>query len=296
MSVSSLTRSLSSNACFWILVITPCAPADEIRPASVFAKDNLVAWCIVPFDAAKRGPDQRAEMVKQLGITKVAYDWRAQHVPTFEAEILAYQRCGLEFFAFWDEHPLAFELFEKYKITPQIWKMLPQPKGDSDAARVESAAMRLLPLVKRTRELGSKLGLYNHGGWTGEPQNLVAICQWLHQRGGADHVGIVYNFHHGHDQIESFEQSIRLMKPYLLCLNLNGMNSLAQPKILPIGSGQHETQMMALVRDSGYVGPIGILDHRNELDAAESLSANLAGMREVLQQLKDVDALKTYAD
>ena len=23
---------------------------------SVFARDNLVAWCIVPFDAKKRGP------------------------------------------------------------------------------------------------------------------------------------------------------------------------------------------------------------------------------------------------
>ena len=30
------------------------------------------------------------------------------------------------------------------------------------------------------------------------------------------------------------------MQPYLLCLNLNGMNDNAQPKILPVGSGQHD--------------------------------------------------------
>ena len=34
-----------------------------------------------------------------------------------------------EFFAFWGEHPQAFELFEKHKLKPQIWTMLPQPEG-----------------------------------------------------------------------------------------------------------------------------------------------------------------------
>ena len=28
---------------------------------SPFARDNLAAWCIVPFDAAKRTPAERAE-------------------------------------------------------------------------------------------------------------------------------------------------------------------------------------------------------------------------------------------
>ena len=35
---------------------TPVASAAEL-----WARDNLVAWCIVPFDAKKRGPAERAE-------------------------------------------------------------------------------------------------------------------------------------------------------------------------------------------------------------------------------------------
>ena len=56
----------------------PVAAADN------FAKDKLVAWCIVPFDAKQRGPAERAAMLKRLGLKRVAYDWRAKHVAECE--------------------------------------------------------------------------------------------------------------------------------------------------------------------------------------------------------------------
>jgi hypothetical protein len=37
-----------------------------------------------------------------------------------------------------------------------------------------------------------------------------------------------------------------------------------------------------MVRDSGYRGPIGILDHRPEIDAETSLRQNLDGLRKLL--------------
>ena len=154
-----------------------CSLIFQAQAADNFAKDQLVAWCIVPFDAAKRGPAARAEMLKRLGIKRVAYDWRAQHVKEFEEEILQYKKHGLEFFAFWSVHDEAFRLFEKYKLQPQIWRTLPSPKADTQKARVEAAAKAMLPLVERTKKLGCKLGLYNHGGWGGEPANLVTVCK-----------------------------------------------------------------------------------------------------------------------
>ena len=36
---------------------------------SVFAMENLVAWCIVPFDAKKRDPAERAAMVTKIPST-----------------------------------------------------------------------------------------------------------------------------------------------------------------------------------------------------------------------------------
>ncbi len=257
-----------------------------VAPEILFGKDNLVAWCIVPFDALKRGPEARAEMLVRLGLRHVAYDWREEHVASFEEEILAYKKHGLDYFAFWDVHPQAFELFRKHQLHPQIWKMIPAPQGETQEAKVESAAQQLLPLVKETRELGCPLSLYNHGGWMGEPRNMVAVCRWLREHEDADHVGIVYNFHHGHDHIGEFPQLLAEMLPYLHCLNINGMNEGAQPKILGVGKGQHDKAMLQAVLASGYRGRIGILDHRENLDAEESLRENLEGLAKLVADLR----------
>src|SRR5678816_4705050 len=67
----------------------------------LFAKTNLVAWCIVPFDAKKRGPEERAEMLERLGISQFAYDYRAEHIPSFDAEMEALQRHRIKLLAWW---------------------------------------------------------------------------------------------------------------------------------------------------------------------------------------------------
>ena len=256
-----------------------------IDDAAVLRRENQVAWCIVPFDAAKRGPAERAIMLKELGIMRCAYDWREEHVPTFEQEIQEYKKNGIEYFAFWSVHEEAFKLFEKYDLHPQIWQTLSDPVGTAEDTKVEAAAQRMLPLAKRTKAMGCKLGLYNHGGWGGEPQNLVAVCKRLHEL-GQDQVGIVYNFHHGHGHIADWTVSFALMKPYLHCLNLNGMNELEQPKILGIGKGAHELDMIRTVVESGYDGPTGILDHREQLDARESLLENRDGLEWVRKEIE----------
>ncbi|QDT63135.1 DUF6797 domain-containing protein [Calycomorphotria hydatis] len=250
----------------------------------LFPQEQLVAWCIVPFDASKRGPVARTAMLKELGIGKCAYDWRNEHVPTFEEEFLEYQRQGIELFAFWRGHPEAYRLFKKHDLHPQIWMTVPSPAGKDDAARVSAAVKQLLPEIKKAEELGCKFGLYNHGGWGGEPQNMIAICEELRSR-GHENVGIVYNFHHAHNHIGDWPETFELLKPYLLCLNINGMNPKANPKIVPLGDGQYETEMLQVVAESAYRGPIGILDHRNTVDSREALEQNLKGLEKIRQQL-----------
>jgi len=249
-------------------------------------RENLVAWCIVPFDAAKRSPEDRSKMLKELGMARCAYDWRQEHVAEFEEEIRQYQKHGIEFFAFWGEHPEAFRLFQKHDLHPQIWMMFGEPEGASDEEKVANAAKSLEGLAMRTAAMKCKLALYNHGGWSGKPANLVAVCQQLRES-GHKHVGIVYNWHHGHDEIEQWAQSFQLMKPYLHCLNLNGMKRGAENKILPLGEGEHELAMLRVVSESKYDGPVGILDHREEIDTRLALKANLDGLLEITKKLAD---------
>lgn len=261
----------------------PLSADDPVVPVN-FRPDRLVAWCIVPFDARQRNPEQRAEMVRQLGMARVAYDWREKNVPEFEEEILQYQKHGIDYFAFWSWHDAMEPLIVRHKIRPQIWMMFGEPQGNDQAEKVRAAAEGLLPHVERTQRLGLRLGLYNHGGWSGEPANMVAVCEYLRTHHQADHVGIVYNLHHGHDHIADFEARLKQMQPWLICLNLNGMNEKAQPKILPIGQGQHDAALLSVILKSGYEGPIGIIDHREELDAEESLRQNLTGLERLLKE------------
>ncbi len=58
-----------------------------VAQESVFRRENLVAWCIVPFDSKKRNPEQRAAMLEKMGVKQLAYDYRAEHIPSFDEEV-----------------------------------------------------------------------------------------------------------------------------------------------------------------------------------------------------------------
>lgn len=253
--------------------------------------DRLIAWCIVPFDASKRGPQERAKMLRELGLTRMAYDWREEHVPTWDAELDATQEHGIEFSAFWCSSSLdpandsavqrIVKFIDRRKLATQLWVMLPDnqlSKIEDEDARVAAAAKALRSLAAQVESLGCQVGLYNHGGWIGKPQSMVRILEHLKE---TKNVGIVYNFHHAHDELSEFPAALRAMKPYLLCLNLNGTTPTG-PKIMPLGSGTHDVQILKWIRQVDYQGPIGILDHRPELDAKESLRQNLDGLKQLL--------------
>ncbi len=281
---------MKSHFCLLLTIAWITLPAERARtaePPANFRPENLVAWCIVPFDAAKRGPEERSAMLERLGLKRSAYDWRQEHVPTFEREIIGYREHGVEFFAFWGRHEEAFALFGKHGLRPQIWQTLRAGQGNTEAERVIDAANQLDALARETAGLGLKLGLYNHGGWGGEPENLVAVCEEMRRR-GHPHVGIVYNFHHAHDRIDDWAIVFPLMRPHLLCLNLNGMvrgGDKVGKKILPLAQGDQEFAMIRTVIDSGYDGPIGILDHRSETDTELTLRDNLDGLAWLLKEI-----------
>ena len=63
-----------------LLLIVLNTVAQETQKKNLYAKQNLIAWCIVPFDNKNRTPEERAQMLNKLGINKLAYDWREKHV------------------------------------------------------------------------------------------------------------------------------------------------------------------------------------------------------------------------
>lgn len=283
--------ALASGLFLFLLIATTLAPAETSTIPENFRRENLVAWCIVPFDAKREDPETRAKMLKNLGLRRFAYDWREAHVPEFESEFLACKKHGIEFFAFWKGHESAYPLIAGHGFDPQIWHPLQTGKGLSNKEKVLSVAEALIPLATRTKKAGLSLGLYNHGGWGGLPDNLVAVCKVLREK-GFENVGIVYNFHHGHLRIADFEEDLRRMMPYLLCLNLNGMAdpavedvSKADVKVRPIGRGAHERDMIETTIAAGYKGAVGVIGPISSAEVEAVLRENLDGLEKILSTL-----------
>jgi sugar phosphate isomerase/epimerase len=266
-----------------LCLVLPSAPVRGAEPPrDIYERENLVAWCIVPFDAKKRTPAERVAMLQKLGFKKYAYDWRAEHLPTFDEEVGLLQKAGIELTAVWFPANLGADskkllaVIEKHRITPQLWVMFGEPVATGQSAKVEAAAQAVRPVAEAANKLGCKVALYNHGGWSGEPENQIAVIQALQLK----NVGIVYNLHHGHEHLDRLPSLLKKMQPHLLALNLNGMvknGDKTGKKILPLGAGDRDPEILTLIRESGFKGPIGILGHTQD-DAAERLADNLEGL------------------
>lgn len=275
----------------WLLALAFLPMSPEAGQAEIpenFRRENLVTWCVTTFDAKERSPQERAAMLKRLGLRRVAYEWREDQVAEFETEFQAYHDNQIELMAFWRGHPAAEAIFKRLDWKPQIWVPLQSGKGLSNEEKIQDAAQALLPIAEHTKSLGFTLGLYNQGGWGGLPDNLVAVCAALKKQ-GHEHVGIVYNFHHAHPRIHTFADDLDRMLPHLLCVTLNGMAdpvkydiSKKEHRTKPIGSGDHEAAMIAALVSKGYRGAVAILGHVANRDAEEVLKENLEGLEAIL--------------
>ena len=283
-----------------ILILFALTPRDLQAATStenyqLFARTNLVAWCIVPFDAKKRGPEERAALLEQLGFKMFAYDYRAEHIPTFDAELEALARHHVQLLAWWfpttlnDEARTILSVLERHHAHAQLWVMGgggPVKSPEEQTARVEEEARRIRFIAEAAGKIGCTVALYNHGAWFGQPENQLAIIARLRAT-GVTNVGLVYNLHHGHEHLDRFPALLEKMKPHLYALNINGTARDAEKsgrKILPIGQGDLDLELLRVIRGSGWHGPVGILNH-TELDAETRLRENLNGLDHLLPLL-----------
>jgi hypothetical protein len=271
--------------------------------ANMFARSNLVAWCIVPFDVKERGPVERARMLNKLGITRLAYDWREKHIPTFDAELEALKKHNIQLQAFWlmsgpspenDKNlKIILNLLKRHRVKTQIWLMVVGIEGLDGMSHTEKITAHAQPvryIARQAAAIGCSVGLYNHGGWYGEPENQLAIIDHLNM----PNLGMVYNFHHAEAHIERFPEFFPKIQPHLLALNLAGLKKGNPVKVVPVGQGNAEQAMMEIVRVSKYQGPVGIINEDTAPDAEAGLTINMEGLKKILSQWGDTASLNTY--
>jgi len=286
-----------------LLISFPVAAQVPRKTESIFERQNLVAWCIVPFDKMKRDPRQRADMLKDLGITQLAWDWRTEHLPFMEEEISALRKNNIKLKAVWfwvngkadgsldDENYFILETLKKNQVKTELWVSFNDNFfGElTDEEKLNKAVKTIGDIHDKASAIGCTVHLYNHGSWFGEPANQVNIIEST----GRKDIGIIYNFHHARHQVNEFPKLLELMKPYLTTVNINGMREDG-PMILPVGQGDKELEMLVQLKSSGFSGSIGILSHVDDEDAKIVLDRNIRGLKELLKKMNDKKALSTY--
>lgn len=249
----------------------------------------MLPWSIVAFDNKERTPVERVDMIKRLGYDQYAFGGRKQHFETMATEIEYARSQQIDIPVVWlyitpfdqpgklrEEAELIFKALEETNHSCELWVGI-SPKVFKDMSDQDAfiKAQSLIEYVsKRATAVNCTIALYNHGGWYGKPKNQLAILKSLPE----ESIKLVYNFHHAHEELDNYQENMKLMLPYLSCVNLNGMQKDG-PKIMTIGSGNLEKEMISYLLKIGYRGRFGILGHVKGGDAKELLQQNFAGLQ-----------------
>jgi hypothetical protein len=288
--------------------VLPAQTASQAVPSPIaFAKSSLHAWAYEEYDAVPRTPSERAKLLKSLGLTRAGYVGRnVERMKEFDSYVTAYREQQIELVAVWtpvhtdaplqEPHIRMFlDAVERHQLRPQWWVTLEQFTKMSDEQAVDRAAALLRPLLVEGANRGLRLAVYGHGrdSWFTQPENQIAIVERLRSASPGSSVGIAYNFHHAHSQLDRFAVVFPKLSRYLTAVNLNGMKPEG-PMILRINEGTREKEMIAAIHRSGFRGPVGVLHHEGKMDAAVVLRRNMEGLRDILKAIGDLSGASTY--
>lgn len=272
--------------CFMVFILSnSCIQSKQ----SGLETRSLYPWCIVAYDSLERTPNERIDMLKELGFKKYAYDWRDHHLGDTKDELSIAMENEIDVIAVWMwlnakrdtigqlclANERIFSIIKELKLKTTFWVSM------SSNFFIEQTAEESLSetidyirfIADSASKINCKVALYNHTGWFANPYNQMKVIQALPNRD----LSIVYNFHHGHTHVDSFSHLVKDMLPYLSAVNLNGM--MNGQKILTIGNGNYEKRMLQTLLEAGFKGPWGILGHVEGTDVKTVLQQNMAGLK-----------------
>jgi glucose/arabinose dehydrogenase/mono/diheme cytochrome c family protein len=271
------------------------AKPQELSP--LWAAGNVFASDLVPFGKPLQNTQQRLDTLTELGIKRYVFSCREENLDVFDGEVREAKKRGIELFGVEvkatisvDARDRLFQVIEKHGIHPQIWVFAEggsSKTSTEDQATINRVVDQLRPFVTAAQRLDCQVGLYNHGGWFGVPENQLAMIERF-ENDGFKNVGMICNFHHSHKFLIGFHGKWGKTQSHILAVNLNGTVAGANTDgttsnndgitILPLSAGDQELGMMRVIQESGWRGPVGIIGHRFDEEVKTTLGNNLRGL------------------
>lgn len=287
---------MKNNRFYFIAFVCLIFLACHVKKNPAIAIDEVTPWCILEFDVLDRTPSERMSLLKELGFDRYGYNWRERHLPEMQDEFKLAKENGIEITSIFlwlnaDRDSLGglsprnktmLNNLKAVEYKPTIWLSFSN-NYFKELSQEESLdlALKMVAFAKSEADkVGCELALYNHSGWFGNPYNQISVIEGLKDSS----ITMVYNFHHAHDDIDEFESIVKVIYPYLSHVNLNGLKK-DDEKILTLGRGDYELEMIELLIKEGFDGPWGILGHIKTKDVRDVLVRNIDGLEYINEQL-----------
>ncbi len=271
-----------------ILVLVQLSACKDDKETLVLV-DEVAPWCIVGFDSMDRTPQERIAMLNELGLKKYGFNRGKAEFGIMKEEFALAKENDIEITSVFvwlnakrdsigklsDANQELLNNLKEVDQKPPVWVSFSDNYFEKidDAASIKLAAEMIKSIKSTTDKIGCQLALYNHNGWFGNPMNQIEIMKALDDSS----ITMVYNFHHGQEYVDDFNEIAKKIRPYLSYVNLNGVKKDG-PKIMPIGQGDHEYDMIKILKQEGYKGPWGILGHVKTEDVKKVLEGNMEGL------------------
>lgn len=263
----------------WMLPIE----GKEVRMFPFFAMDTGTN------DAERDTPEKQAAVLRELG-----YDGKdVSGIANVEPTLRALDEQGLRLFGVyeginidagnfdvsaWEPAMKVLEGRETVLWTPLLSKKygVSSPEGDADAVRI------LQTLAEAAASHGLRIALYPHTGfWAARAEDAVRVARKVQR----PNVGVTFNLCHWlMVDGENLRQRIEDAAPHLFMVTINGADRGDTWKALiqTLDKGSFEAgQVLDILEDIGYQGPIGLQGYGIGGDVRENLSRSMGAWREL---------------
>ena len=279
-------RNVQSTACIiatntlGLLLAGKTGRADEPAP-------KLYGFCMEVHDAKKRTIPQQAEMLRELGFDGVGYPlWLDENL---EKNLAILDKAELPVYHLFvsvnvkpDAQPFdprVPDAIRKLKGRPVTVTLLLQGLPPGDPKGEEQAVKILRQLGDIAAEADVRISIYHHtGDWTESMLHAIEVIK------KADHPRVGVNFNLCHwlmiDGDKDYRPVLRENAAKIFAVTIGGATigskTWANGLIQPLDKGDFDNQeLLALLKEIGYTGPIGLMCYGIGGDAREHLKRSI---------------------
>jgi len=285
------------NVVFIVLPVLVCFAAVGTAAGSKGLPNAFFAMDTGTIDANHRTAKAQAEMLKELGYAGIGYwEGNPKRGDYGLAEmLLELDRCGLKVFAVYfgacldDEKPRyeaglkeAIELLKGRDTT--IWLHITSEKYKSSSPEGDERAVEIIrEIADIADDAGLKVALYPHvNEWLERVEDAVRVAKKVER----PNVGVTFNLYHWLkvEGPEKMEEVMRLAKPYLFAVTINGTS--VEGSIETLDKGSFDVyKFLKKLNELGYTGPIGLQSWGIKGDVSENLERSMKAWRQLSQRV-----------